>query len=234
MLVLLGHQALAQGERLVHELRLLQQVLGQVRPRRVEQPVGTLGDAARQLLLVAAEYALAVVESVQQVAAHLQLLAELRVRRRGDVHVAVVGLVAGGVVLHGPLERTGDADVIHDQAALLAGVDPIHAGDGLHQVVAFHGLEHVHGRQARHVEAREPHVYDDGYLHWVVVALELALHVLLVRRAPANVEPLLGVLVAHGHHDADLVLPGGPHLHQLVVDLHGDGTAVGHDHRLTG
>ena len=234
VLVLLGHQALAQGERLVHELCLLQQVLGQVRSRRVEQPVGALGDAACQLLLAAAEYALAVVEAIQQVAANLKLLAELRVRRRGDVHVTVVGLVAGGVVLHGPLERTGDADVVHDEAALLAGVDPVNTGDGLHQVVTLHGLEHVHSRQAGHVEAREPHVHDDGYLHRVVVALELALHVLLVRRAAADVEPLLGVLVAHGHDDADLVLPGGPHLHQPVVDLHRDGPAVGHDHCLAG
>ena len=99
--------------------------------------------------------------------------------------------------------------------------------------MAAHRLEDIHGGEAGDVEAREPHVYHDGDLQRVVVALEASLHVLLVRGAAANVEPLLGVLVAHGHDDAHLVSPCGAHLHKLVVDLHGDGAAVGDDHRLS-
>ena len=164
VLVLARNQALAQAQRLVHQLALLQELLAVLVPGGVEQPVGTLRDGGGKLALLVREDELAVVVAVQQVAAHVQLLQELGVGRRGHVHVPVVALVALGVVLHSLLQRAGDADVVHNQAALLAAAHAVHAGDGLHQVVALHGLEHVHGRQARDIEAGKPHVHDDGDL----------------------------------------------------------------------
>ena len=143
-------------------------------------------------------------------------------------------LVTAGIVLHRLLERACDADVIHDQTALLALAHAVDAGDGLHEVMALHRLEHVHGGQAGHVEAGEPHVHDDGDLEGIGIVLEPAFHLLLVRGAAAHVEPFLRILVRHGHHHADLVLPFGAQLHDPVVDLHRDRPAVRHDQGLAG
>ena len=59
------------------------------------------------------------------------------------------------------LQFVGNADVIHHQAALLVLEHAVHPGDGLHQVVALHGLVHIQGMHAGRVEAGQPHVAHD-------------------------------------------------------------------------
>ena len=113
--------------------------------RGAKEPVGAFGDGGSQLGFLVGEDKLPVVKPIKKVAAHVQFFQELGICRGGNVHVAVVALVALGVVLHGLLERAGNADVVHYQAALFAPADAVHASDCLHQVVTLHGLEHIHG-----------------------------------------------------------------------------------------
>ena len=71
-----------------------------------------------------------------------------------------------------------DADVVHDQAAVLAGEDAVGAGDGLHQRVVAHRLVEIDRRAARRVEAGHPHGADEDQPQRVLRVLELALEVL--------------------------------------------------------
>jgi hypothetical protein len=56
------------------------------------------------------------------------------------------------------LQPLGNADIVHNQTAGLAANHPVHAGDGLHQALALHGLVHIHRGHARRVEAGQPHI----------------------------------------------------------------------------
>jgi hypothetical protein len=55
----------------------------------------------------------------------------------------------------------GDSDVIHHQAALLVLEYAVDPGDGLHQVMALHGLVDVQRVNAGSIKAGQPHVTDD-------------------------------------------------------------------------
>lgn len=169
---------------------------------------------------------------MQLVAADLHLLPPFQQGRLGDVGVAEAVVVAVGILLHGALQRLGNADIVNDQSALLAREHAVHAGDGLHQVVAAHGLIDVHRGQRGHVEARQPHVSDDGYLHRVVVVLELAGQLLLVGFVANDLLPVFGVLVRTAHHHLHFLRPPGAELQYLAIDLDGDGAGQRHDHRL--
>lgn len=116
-------------------------------PFRVKQEVRAVRDGFGHLLGGIGADLIPVVQSVQEVPACAQLVKEERVRGVGHVHVAVAFAVAFGVVMHRAFQGSGDADVVYDQAAFLAFVHAVHSCHGLHEVVALHGLVHVHRRQ---------------------------------------------------------------------------------------
>lgn len=193
--------------------------------------VGARRDGGGSLRVVLREES-RVVEAMQLVAADLHLLPPFQQGRLGDVGVAEAVAVAVGILLHGALQRLGNADIVNYQSALLARKHTVHAGDGLHQIVAAHGLIDVHRGQRGHVEARQPHVSDDGYLHRVVVVLELAGQLLLVGFVANDLLPVFGVLVRTAHHHLHFLRPPGAELQYLAIDLDGDGAGQRHDHRL--
>ena len=57
-----------------------------------------------------------------------------------------------------------------------------------------------------------------------------------MRLVAYDVEPPLRVLVAHGHHDAELalLLPGWTQFADALIDCHRRGARVGDDHGLAG
>ena len=234
--LLVGGAALGQAVGFQHDARLLHELAGAVLVGGCQHVVDAAGDELASPCGGGRRHELGVVVAEHLIAANRQLLQELGVGGLADVHVAVVLLVALGVVAHGALEGVGDAHVVDYQAALFILVHAVHAGDGLHQVVAAHGLVNVHGGKARHVETGKPHVHHDDDLKRVGVVLEALGHLLDVGLVAHHVEPPLRVLVAHGHHDAQLalVLPGGSQLADALVDGHGRGARVGDDHRLAG
>ena len=109
--------------------------------------------------------------------------------RRHDVAVlAAVVLVAEGVLRQRLAQALEHPVVVHDDAAVLAGIHAVGAGDGLHQVVRLHRLVDVERRQALDVEAGQPHRADDGDAEGVLRVLEGVLHghPLAVRRLEAG------------------------------------------------
>ena len=110
---------------------------------------------------------------MQQVAHHLELLAELALahlqRDHDVVHVALgVGLQPGAQIV-------ADADVVHHQPARLVLEDPVDPRDGLEQAVIAHRLVDVERVEHRRVEAGQPHVFDDDDAQRVVGVLEVLL-----------------------------------------------------------
>ena len=114
MLIGFTNHALAQGKRLIHKLALLQEIFFRIATVRIEKPVGSFGDGFRQLSLLIRENAIRIIEAEQEVAAYVQFLQEFRIRGFCDIHVAIVRLVAIGVILHRLLKRPRDADVVND------------------------------------------------------------------------------------------------------------------------
>jgi hypothetical protein len=109
-----------------------------------------------------------------------------------DRALAVLACAVDGQRL---FQRGEDVGVIDDHAAVLAGEDPVGAGDGLHQRVVAHRLVEIHRRAARRVEAGQPHGADEDQAQRVVGVLELLVqprlrlvHALAVR---LDVEPEL-------------------------------------------
>jgi len=83
--------------------------------------------------------------------------------------------------------------VVDDDPAVLAGIDTVGAGDGLHQGVGLHRLIDVQGREALDVEAGEPHGTHDGDAERVLRILESVVD--LDALAVTGLEPRL-------HHEA--------------------------------
>jgi len=104
--------------------------------------------------------------------------------------------------------------------------------------MAAHWLVHVHGVQAGHVKARQPHVAHDHHAQGVVRFPE-AFCQDLTGLLVANVRlPTRGIGCGAGHHDlqgalvVSGVVPLGTDGHQGVVQLHTDAPAHADDHRL--
>ena len=169
---------------------------------------------------------------MEQVPTYLQLLQKLGVGGLFDVGVPVVLPISCGVVVHGLFQGPGNAHIVHHQAAFLVSKHPVDPCDGLHQVVTCHELVYIHGGQRGHVKPGQPHVHHNGNLHGGVVVLELPGQLLLVGLVANDLPPLLRVVVALGHHHPHLFRPAGAQLQNPVVDFHGDGAGVGHDHGL--
>ena len=116
---------------------------------------------------------------MQLVTAEFHLFLPFHLGGLGDVGVSEATAVSVGVLLHGILQCLRNTYVIHYQStflllAILGLKHSVHSGYGLHQVVAAHRLIHIHGGKRWNVKSREPHISHDGYLHRVVVVLELA------------------------------------------------------------
>ena len=111
-----------------------------------------------------------------------------------------------GVGLERGFEVVGDADVVHHEAAGFVLKHAVHAGDGLHEVVALHRLIDIHRVAARGVEAGQPHVAHDHEAQRVGRVLEAFFDALLLALG-GDVGLERGVVGgAAGHHDLDRAL----------------------------
>jgi hypothetical protein len=205
-------------------------------------PKHEVGGAGQRL--VAAGQEAAVVEAMpvragQHAAQRIELLGQHAVGLV-RVHRRPAAALAGGVLLQRRLQLVGDADVVHHQAALLVLEHAVHAGDGLHEVVALHRLVDVERVHAGRVEAGEPHVAHDHQAQRVGRVLEALLQPLLHLGA-VDVRAQQRLVAGRArHHDLDGALlgvgavPVGPQLDDLVVEVHADLAAHGHHHGLAG
>ena len=75
--------------------------------------------------------------------------------------VAVV-LSPDGILRERLAQAPEHAVVVHDDAAILARIDAVGAGDSLHEAVGLHRLVDIERRQALHVEAGQPHGTHNG------------------------------------------------------------------------
>ncbi len=94
---------------------------------------------------------IAAVEAMQQAAQNVELLLQYRIGFMG-IHGRPSLALAAGVLLERGFQLIGDTDVVHHQTALLVLEHAVNSGNGLHQVVAFHGFVHVQGVNARRIE----------------------------------------------------------------------------------
>ena len=232
MALLGGSQAGAEGVGLPEQQRLFSKQLLPLRNGGIQGKVDAARDYLSHLQRASASK-LAVVKPVHKILADLEFFPKLGVGGLGDVHIAIVVLVPLGVLVHGGLQGRSDAHIGYNQAALLILKHPVDPGDGLHQVVAVHGLVDVHGGQGGHVEPGQPHIHHNSNFHGIAIVLEPPGQLLLVALGADDGFPVLRIAVAAGHDNPDLLRPAGPQFQQLPVDFHGDGPGVGHDHGLS-
>ena len=107
------------------------------------------------------------------------------------------------------LQLVGQAEVIDHEAARLVLEDTVHAGNGLHESVATHGLVGVQGTEAGGVEARQPHVAHDDDREWVLGVAEAQSQLTAALLVADVVLPLGAVVGRPGHDDlGDALLAG--------------------------
>ena len=174
------------------------------------------------------------IKPVQQILAHLKLFLKLRICNFRNIHIAIPGLVALGIFLHGSFEGRCNAHIVHDQAALFVLEHTVHTSNRLHQIITVHRLVDVHCRQRGNIKTGQPHIHHDSDLHWIIVIFELSRQFLLVRFCPNNRFPVLRVVVTAGHDHTDFLFPCRTQFQQLPVDFHGNRARIGNNHRLTG
>ena len=177
-LFLSGHAG-AEGHRLLREQGFLQEQIFSFLRFGIQYKVCTICDQLSHCERTATNES-AVIETVEQIAADLQFLLELRISCLGNIHVAILGAVTGSVFIHCRFQCSGDANIVNDQAAFLILEHPVYAGNGLHKVVSMHGLVHIHRGQRRYIKTGQPHIDNNGNLHRVIVILELARQFFLV------------------------------------------------------
>lgn len=100
------------------------------------------------------------VEAVKEPAADFVLLQHHR-HRFALIERGLAGAARFGVRRERLLQLVGEPQVVHHEAAGLVLEDAVHPRDRLHEAVPAHRLVRVHRRQARRVEAGEPHVAHD-------------------------------------------------------------------------
>ncbi len=171
---------------------------------------------------------------MEQFFADLKFFLELGISCLANVHFPEVFLVSASIVFHGFLESGGNADVVDNKTAFFVLKDAIDSGNGLHQVVAGHGLVHIHGSEARDIKPCEPHIHHNGNLKGILVILEPACQLLSVGCVADDPLPLFRILIAACHDDFHLLFPVGTQGEDLLVDLHGNRTIVGNDHGFPG
>jgi len=177
------------------------------------------------------------VESVEQTAADLILFEHhrhgFRLIERGSSCAAALG-----VGCQRTLEFMSESQVIDNKTAGLVLKHAVDPGDGLHQPMAAHRLIHVHGVQARRVEAREPHVPYQHHAERIAGVAEPIRQGLAPWFVANMWLPLGRVGRATGHHDFEatlvviLVMPIGAQAHQFTIQVDADTPAHTHHHRL--
>ena len=142
------------------------------------------------------------------------------------------------VSLHRVPELVRDAKKVHDNATRLLTEDTVHPCDSLHEVVACQRLVQVHGVEGRAVEAGQPHVADNNQPKVVLRVLETAGQSLAPALGPCVLRHTWAFRCRPGHDDLDetgvvfVCVPLGPQRHDLIVEVHTDGTAHAHRHGL--
>ena len=134
-----------------------------------------------------------VVDAVEHPPQHIQLVLKQLDGIVGGLHRRLV-LSAVGVSLHRLVELLLDAEVVDNQAFVLAGIVAVHAADGLDEGVHLQRLVTVHRVQTGHVEAGNPHVHHDGYLEVRLLFFELQVQLLAVFVGAEHVIQLFGVV----------------------------------------
>ena len=155
-------------------------------------------------------------------------------------------MLQGGIALAARvgIERQGFfqvcryAQIINHQTAGLVLINAVHAGDGLHQVMALHGLVDIERVQAWHIEARQPHIAHDDQFQLIVGVF----HTLSQGPALFFGGVMLGdarsIRSGGGHHHLDSAfsqvvrMPFGAQFDDFIVQLGGNTTAHCHHHRL--
>ena len=171
---------------------------------------------------------------MEQIAADLQFFLKFRICGFSDVHITILLTVTGGILFHRLFKSRSDADIIDDQPALLVLEHAVHAGNRLHQIVAVHGLVHIHGGKRRYVKTGQPHINDNGNLERIIVVFESACQLLLVCFRADNVFPILGIFVAAGHYNGNFFFPCGAQLENLTVNFDGNRAGIRHYHGFSG
>ncbi len=119
-----------------------------------------------------------------------------------------------------------DAAVIDDHPVVLALVDPVRSGNGLHQGVRFERLVQVQGRETGDIKPGHPHGADDGHTKRVIFSLKCIvqrqpLHVLELRLFPhrlGQVDAFLDQTTVRG--DVQLPFAELLHLALFLADHH--------------
>ena len=171
---------------------------------------------------------------MQKIFANLKLLLKFRIGNFGDIHIAVLGLIPLGVLLHCRLQRRSNTNVINNEATFFVLKYTVDSGDCLHEVVPMHRLIYIHCRQRGYVKACQPHVDNNGNLHRIIVILEFARQLFLVRLCADNLFPVFRVVVTAGHNHTDFLFPCRSNLKNSTVNFHGNGAGIGNNHGLSG
>ena len=194
-----------------------------------QQKVGRAADAFRPIQIIAVQER-PIVKTMQKITANGQLFLKFGQSRFADVRITVVFLVSSGIVVHGLFECRCDPHIIHHQPAFFVAEHTVYTGNSLHQVMPGHGLVDIHGGKGRHVKPREPHINDNGNFQGRGIIFEEACHMFLVGLISNDFPPFFRVIVALRHDDCHLFRPAWTPFQYLVVNLHGNGTCIGHYH----
>ena len=171
---------------------------------------------------------------MKKIPADFQFFLKLGERSLANIGIAVVALVAFGVVAHCLFQCAGNADIIHDQTAFFVFEYAVHTGNRLHEIVTGHWLIHIHCRQRRHIKTGEPHIHHNGDFQRIIIILELDRQLFPSGFVADHGSPVFWIIVAVGHHHGDLFLPCRTQLQHLPVNTHGYRPGVSHDHGFSG
>ena len=135
-------------------------------------------------------------------------------------------------------QTVGNADIVNDQAALFILENPIHAGDGLHEVMSFHGLVDVHRMHAGHIKAGQPHIAHNHELQLVLCIFHACSQSFARLFRPDKGLPIRRICRAASHDDLDLPLheviavPIRAQCHNFMIKIYSNPAAHDHDHCL--
>src|SRR5664280_171863 len=76
------------------------------------------------------------------------------------------------VIGQSAFEIRSQADIIYNQATRFIFEDAVDPGNGLHQPVALHGFDDIHGMKTRCIESGQPHIPDNGDLERIIRIFE--------------------------------------------------------------
>ena len=98
----------------------------------------------------------------------------------------------------------------------------------------MHRFIDIHCSKRGNVKSGQPHIDNYSDLHRIVVVFELPGQLFLVRLGANNLFPVFRIVIAASHDDTNFFIPFRPQLQQFPIDLHGNRSGIGNDHRLAG